>query len=246
MTKRPGRLLETIRTLALGAWLGLFVCLGVTAAAAFGMLRSVEGLSVNDDALAQGAEGASRTTFNLDTELNNDISADLAANWIAGGVVSRTIEVVLAVQLGLGTLALGMMVFESTPKFARMLRCMPGSPANVARIALVAVALGLTGYLKLGLLPAMNELRPQAYSIRPDLPDKGAALRAAALAEFDPMHRRSNQLFSIAAACIVLGAIATPYAFAPPPGGTPAPGSTPAPIARDPGSEAFSRPEGSA
>ncbi|MEM9296416.1 MAG: hypothetical protein AAGA57_11480 [Planctomycetota bacterium] len=246
MTKRPGRLLVTIRTLALGAFVGLSVGVAITAMSAFGFLDTLEGVTVNDDALS-AAEGATGTAMNYGVA-DGDASKDLASKWIAGGVVGRTIRIALAVQLGLGVLALGMMLVESTPKFGGMLGALPKSPANLARIALLVAAIAMTGYMRFGLLPAMQELRPQVYAIAPDLPDKGAARRAEAYTKFDLMHRRSNQLVSLAAACVMLAGIASPYAFAPVAGGPGKYDNDPARPRKGPelDSAAFSKPEGSA
>ena len=181
------RIVEGLYWLGLGTWAGTLVAIAVAAPTVFETVRA------HEPRLEAGPYARPA------------LAAD-APDILAGGIVGHVVARLERVQWVCATVVLAALVLECGP-FRRRLARGIASPANVMRVALIAVALGAATAHVVWAEPAVWRLRKQMYG-----PDVSAAARTSIERRFAWYHETSERLLAGQLLLVAAAGLVTPFA----------------------------------
>lgn len=186
------RLTQGFYNLSLGVWLGAMVMLVISAAVTFATVRNYQPVLT----AGPGSDPALTDQF---------------SNILAGAIVGRSLSALVILQTICALVAILALVAQAT----LYRRWLLGKGRQILRAALIAAPVALLIYNVAVVSPAVSDLRATMYD------DQATAeVRAAARLDFQGWHKTSERTHGLAAACLLLAMLVSPFAFALPTGET--------------------------
>lgn len=184
---RAFRVVQGFYWLGLGAWFGGLVMLAITAAITFRTVREFQPT--------------------LQPPYDEPGLAEHADSILAGGIVGNVLHGLAAMQIVCAAFVGACVVLQCTV-FKPQLVGGPTGRANLLRIALIALSVGVLAVDQLAISPRIWAQRDLMYNL-----DQPAAVREEAHATFDKLHKLDERVVGASVWMLAAAAFVSAFAF---------------------------------